>query len=80
MSVLDFFIFSTAGVMCCVALVQHLFVFHFSVQATLVISNSKGPSETLRDIRTSTYQIFRIEEKIIRTTTFNKYIIMLLDF
>ena len=44
------------------------------LQSTLVISNSKGLSETLRDIRTSTYQIFRIEEKIIRTTTFNKYI------
>ena len=41
------------------------------VQSTLVISNSKGLSGTLRDIRTS---IFRIEEKIIRTTTFNKYI------
>ena len=26
-----------------------------------------------RDIRTSTYQICRIEEKIIRTTTFDKY-------
>ena len=44
------------------------------IQSTLVISNSKGLSETLRDIRTSTYQIFRIEEKIIRTTTFNKFI------
>ena len=44
------------------------------LQSTLVISNSKGLSETLRDIRTSTYQIFRIEEKITRTTTFNKYI------
>ena len=43
------------------------------IQSTLVISNSKGPSETLRDIRTSTYQIFRIEEKIIWTTTFNKF-------
>ena len=32
----------------------------------------KGPSETLRDIRTSTYQIFRIEEKINRTTKFLK--------
>ena len=49
------------------------------VQSTLVISNSKGLSETLRDIRTSTYQIFRIEEKIIRTTTFNDiYVIGLL--
>ena len=42
--------------------------------STLVIWNSKGPSEILRDICTSTYQICRIEEKIIRTTTFNKYI------
>ena len=45
----------------------------FLIQSTLVVSNSKGLSETLRDIRTSTYQICRIEEKIIRTTTFNKY-------
>ena len=30
--------------------------------------------EILRDICTSTYQICKIEEKIIRTTTFNKYI------
>ena len=44
------------------------------IQSTLVISNSKGLSEILRDIRTSTYQICRIEEKIIRTATFNKYI------
>ena len=43
-------------------------------QSTLVISNSKGLSEIFRDIRTSTYQICRIEENIIRTTTFNKYI------
>ena len=44
------------------------------VQLTLIISNSNGPSEILRNIRTWTYQICRIEEKIIRTTTFNKYI------
>ena len=44
------------------------------IQSTLVISISKGPSKILRDIRTSTYQICRIEEKIIRITTFNKYI------
>ena len=44
------------------------------IQSTLVISNSKGLTEILRDIRTSTYQVCRIEEKIIRTTTFNKYI------
>ena len=34
------------------------------IQSTPVISKSKGLSEILRDIRTSTYQIFRIEEKI----------------
>ena len=39
----------------------------------LVISNSKGLSEILRDIRTSTYQICRIVEKLIRLNTFNKY-------
>ena len=44
------------------------------IQSTLVISNPKGLSEILRDIRTSTNQICRIEEKIIRRTTFNKYI------
>ena len=33
------------------------------IQSTLVISKSKGPSETVRDIRTSTYQICSIEEK-----------------
>ena len=44
------------------------------LQLTLVISNSKGLSELLRDIRTSIYQICRIVEKIIRTTTFNRYI------
>ena len=35
------------------------------IQSTLVISKSKGPSKTLRDIRTSTYQICSIEEKNI---------------
>ena len=44
-------------------------------KSTLVISNSKGLSEILRNIRTSTYQICRIEEKLIRLTTFNKYIV-----
>ena len=42
------------------------------VQSTLVISKSKGLSEILRDIRTSTYQICRTEDKIFRTTTFHK--------
>ena len=45
----------------------------YIVYSRLVISNSKGLSEILRDIRTSTYQICRIEEKLIRLTTFNKY-------
>ena len=44
------------------------------IQSTLVISNSKGLSEILRDIRSSTYQVCRIEEKIILITTFNKMI------
>ena len=30
------------------------------IQLTLIIAKLKGPSETLRDIRTLTYQIFRI--------------------
>ena len=45
----------------------------FHIQSTLVISNSKGLYETLRDIRSSTYQIYGTEEKTInRTTTFNR--------
>ena len=44
----------------------------FEIQSTLVISKSKGPSETLRDIRTSTYQIYRIEENNNQTTKFHK--------
>ena len=43
------------------------------IESTLVISNSRGLSEILRDMRTSTYQICRIDEKLIRLTTFNKY-------
>ena len=34
----------------------------FQLQSTLVISNSKGLTETLRDIRTSTYQSWESEE------------------
>ena len=52
--------------------------FAVHIQSSLVFSKSKGLSEILRDIRTSTYQICRTGEKI-RTTTFNKFIIMLLD-
>ena len=33
------------------------------IQSILVISKSKGPSKTLRDIHASTYQICSIEEK-----------------
>ena len=47
---------------------------HKVIQSTLVISKLKGPSETLRDIRTLTYQIFRIEENPNRTTKFHKLI------
>ena len=50
----------------------HYFQLCESVQSTVVISKSKGLSEILRDIQTSTYQICRIEEKINRTTTFHK--------
>ena len=35
------------------------------IQSTLIISKSKRLSKTLRDIRTSTYQICSIEEKTI---------------
>ena len=44
------------------------------IQSTLLISNSKGLSEIFQDVHISTYRICRIEEKIIRTTTFNKFI------
>ena len=33
-----------------------------NIQSTLVISNSKGLTETLQDIRTSTYQSWKSEE------------------
>ena len=49
-----------------------LHVFSFKYKSTLVISNFKGLSKILRDIRTSTYQICR-RKKLIRLTTFNKY-------
>ena len=42
------------------------------LQSILVISKSKGPSETLRDIHTSTYQMCRIEKNTNRTTKFHK--------
>ena len=46
----------------------------YLVQLTLVISKLKGPSETLRDFRSSTYQIFRIEKNTNRTAKFHKSI------
>ena len=51
-------------------------LYFMHTQSTLVISNSKGLSEIPRDIRTSTYQICRVQEKIIQLITFNKYIYM----
>ena len=44
------------------------------IQSTLIISKSKGLSEILQDIRTSTYHICTIEIKITRSTTFHKLI------
>ena len=44
----------------------------YDIQSTLVISKSKGPSETLRDIRTLTYQMCSIKENTYRTTKFHK--------
>ena len=44
----------------------------FIIQSTLVISKLRGPSETLRDIRTSTYQMCKLEENTNRTTKFHK--------
>ena len=52
---------------------SELVVLHkYDIQSTFVISKSKGLSEILQDIRISTYQICRIEEKINQTTTFSK--------
>ena len=47
------------------------------IQSTLVISNSKGLYETLRDIRTSTYQICGTEEnnKSNKRLKQNEYVI-----
>ena len=50
------------------------------IQSTLVISKPKGPSYTLRDIRTSTYPICSNEEKTILTTIFYKWLCNLTPF
>ena len=42
------------------------------IQSTLVISKSKGLSETPRDIRSSTYQMCSIEENTNGITKFHK--------
>ena len=42
--------------------IRDVFSIFYNIQSTLVISNSKGLYETLRDIRTSTYQICGTEE------------------
>ena len=42
------------------------------LQSITIILKSKGPYQILWDIRASTYQICRIEEKINRTATFHK--------
>ena len=47
---------------------------------SLVISKSKGPSDSLRDITTSTYQIFRIEKNTNQTTKFHKRVCNLTPF
>ena len=60
--------------MSCDAKLVSVVLFFKIIQSTLVISNSKRLSEILRDICTSTYQICRFMEKIIRLTTSNKYI------
>ena len=57
----------------CLTVNQSLSYFdNLKVQSTLVISKLKGPIETLRDIRTSTYQVFRIEENTNGTTKSHK--------
>ena len=45
----------------------------YYIQSPLVILKSMWLTETLRDIRTSTYQICRIEENTYRTTKFHKW-------
>ena len=61
----------------CVGLIKGLeHIYSKIIQSTLVISKSKGPSETVRDIRTSTFQICSIEEKQFEQPTFtNDYVI-----
>ena len=55
---------------CCISVI--LLMTPAQIQSTLVISKSNEPSETLRDIRTSTYQMCSIEENTNGTTKFHK--------
>ena len=50
-----------------------LYLRHLSTVWNNLFLNSKGLSEIPWDIRTSTYQICRTEEKLILLTIFNKY-------
>ena len=71
------FFFSYLGINNCwsPSLYTCICICNIQIQLTLVISKSKGPSKTLRDIRTSTYQICSIEEKkTIRSTKFHKWL------
>ena len=70
---------TTVAVGCEISYNSHLnrrvssFLFFTSIlyiQSTLVTSKSKGPSETLGDIRTSTYQMCSIEETPIEQPNF----------
>ena len=46
------------------------------IQLTLVISKSKGPSKTLRDIRSSTFRFIVLRKKIFKQPNFtNDYVI-----
>ena len=58
--------------LCSVIVVLPKHLFYFSIYSQLSLSRNPRDSEILRDLRISTYQISRIEEKINRTTTFHK--------
>ena len=45
-----------------------------NIQSTLVISNSNGLSEILRDIRLSTIRFAKFRKKMNPAATFNKYV------
>ena len=57
------FLFYFSSEICITFICTHAYDIGNYIQSTLVISNSNGLSKILRDIRTSTYQICRIEQK-----------------